>query len=127
MTHTDPQLLAHAKDLRKNQTPAERLLWGRLRGRRFKGLRWRRQVVMKRFILDFYCPELHLAVELDGGQHGGEEMALRDGRRTRKLEEVGVTIVRYWNHEVTADLAGVLEALWGVVVAVREDKERRLQ
>jgi very-short-patch-repair endonuclease len=102
---------ARARTLRANQTPAERLLWGRLRDRRLDGMKWKRQVPRDGFILDFYCAEHGLAVELDGGQHAENEGMLRDRRRTRLLARGGVRVIRFWNTEVHENLDGVCDTI----------------
>ena len=75
-TRRNPQqqqkLKAYARELRSLQTDAEARLWHLLRDRRFFGHKFRRQHSVENFILDFYCPEQHLAIELDGGQHGDQ-------------------------------------------------------
>ena len=93
-----------ARALRKSSTNAEALLWSHLRNRRFHDLKVRRQMPLGRFIADFYCHELRLVIELDGGQHS-EEI---DQPRTHWLEEEGYRVVRFWNHEVMNNLDGVL-------------------
>ncbi|MBD9512483.1 endonuclease domain-containing protein [Pseudomonas sp. PDM22] len=97
-----------ARQLRRRQTDAEFRLWGYLRDRRFLGLKFRRQVPSGRYVLDFYCHELRMAVELDGGQH--LESAY-DIERDAWLVEQGIRVVRFWNHDVLARTDVVLEAL----------------
>jgi len=97
-----------ARQLRRRQTDAESRLWGYLRDRRFLGLKFRRQVPSGRYVLDFYCHELRMAVELDGGQH--LESAY-DIERDAWLVEQGIRVVRFWNHDVLARTDVVLEAL----------------
>ena len=113
----DRELIAFAKTLRRDATDAETLLWGILRDRRFGGLKFRRQHPVtlegERYILDFYCDERRLAVELDGGQHA--ENAAHDEARTAALRRAGVEVFRLWNHELLGETEAALEALWGVV------------
>ena len=106
-------LLANARDLRKGQTDAESLLWLLLRDRRLGGFKFRRQHPVPPYVLDFYCHEKRLAVELDGGQHA--EQAARDERRTAELERQGIRVIRFWNNAVLAETEGVLEAIWQVL------------
>ena len=101
--------------MRSKQTDAEQLLWGLVRDRRFAGKKFRRQHPIGRYILDFYCHECRLAVELDGGQHNDEETRSRDDRRSRFLSEQGVRVVRFWNHDVLLQTDSVLESLWDEV------------
>ena len=110
-----PDMLQHARSLRSKQTDAEQLLWGLVRDRRLAGKKFRRQHPIGRYILDFYCHEFRLAVELDGGQHDDEETRSRDDRRSRFLREQGVRVVRFWNHDVLLQTESVLESLWDEV------------
>jgi len=96
-----------ARTLRKTSTDAEALLWSRLRNRRFHDLKFRRQVPLGRYIVDFYCHELRLVVELDGGQHSEKA----DRARTLWLESEGYRVERFWNHEVLENADGVLVEL----------------
>ena len=105
-------ILKHARSLRSNQTDAEQLLWGLLRVRRLAGRKFRRQHPIGRYILDFYCHEDRLAVEVDGGQHNDEKAKLHDDRRSRFLREQGIRVVRFWNHDVLLQTDSVLESLW---------------
>ena len=108
-----PELLSFARDLRTHQTTAESLLWNLLRNRRFFGLKFRRQHSVPPYILDFYCDELKVAVELDGGQHNEDAAANRDARRSRLLADKGITVIRYWNDDVMQRTENVLEDLMG--------------
>jgi very-short-patch-repair endonuclease len=105
MTHNLPT----AKRLRRNQTDAERLLWFRLRDRRLEGLKFKRQVQIYQYVVDFCCADARLIIELDGGQHGVRTNA--DTARTKKLEELGYLVVRFWNNEVLGNIDGVLETI----------------
>jgi adenine-specific DNA-methyltransferase len=96
-----------AKQLRRDQTDVEELLWQHLRNRQLGGLKFRRQATVGRGIPDFICAEKRLIVELDGGQHSEET----DAERTAKLEALGCKIIRFWNNEVNENLDGVLERI----------------
>jgi very-short-patch-repair endonuclease len=85
-------------------------LWQKLRNRQL-GVDFRRQHPVGNFVLDFFAPALRLAIELDGGQHGEQQATMRDERRTHWLAERGVTMLRFWNSDVTQNLSGVLEAI----------------
>jgi very-short-patch-repair endonuclease len=91
-------------------TNAEARLWRALRRDQLNGLHLRRQHPIGPFTVDFYCPSLRLAVEVDGGQHA-EQTKLADDRRTNWLGEKGVVVVRYWNNDVLSNLEGVLSDL----------------
>ena len=106
-----------ARDLRRDGTHVEMLLWQRLRNRQL-GADFRRQHPAGNFYLDFYAPALRLAVELDGGQHAEQTDA--DQRRTRWLEERGVTVLRFWNSDVSQNLPGVLETIAAKIAALQD-------
>ena len=105
-------LVENARRLRHEATDADGLLWRMLRNRQFGGYKFRRQVPVGHYILDFLCIEARLAVELDGGQHAQMERELADQRRSAGLEERGIRIVRFWNDEVLRDPEGTAERLW---------------
>ena len=98
-----------ARDLRKNLTDAERKLWWKLRYRQVGGHRFRRQVPISRYIVDFACLSHRLLIEIDGSQHG--ENVAYDQARTRWLEARGYRVLRFWNGDVLQDMEGVLEAI----------------
>ncbi|HVH11396.1 MAG TPA: endonuclease domain-containing protein [Longimicrobium sp.] len=106
---TSRAVRARAKELRKEQTPAERMLWRVLRDRAVNGLKFRRQHPLDGFVLDFYCPEVKLCVELDGGIH--DTQAERDAGRTAQLEARGLRVIRFRNEEVEDDMASVLRRI----------------
>jgi len=98
-----------ARSLRKNSTDVESLLWGRLRGRRLEGVKFRRQVPIGRCIVDFLTVEKRLIVELDGGQHALDKE--KDAERTAVLEGLGYTVLRFWNNDVIENMEGVLDVI----------------
>jgi very-short-patch-repair endonuclease len=98
-----------ARALRKQMTRAEDILWAQLRGSRFNGAKFRRQVPIDRYVADFYCHAVKLVVELDGKQH--EWFADYDQERTEALERLGVRVVRFTNAEVCDDLDAVLDRI----------------
>ena len=105
-------ILGFARSLRVHQTNAENLLWLLLRNRNIGGFKFRRQHPVGRFILDFYCKEAGLAVELDGGEHNDDGTALNDQHRTAELERLGVEVIRFWNNEVLTSTEAVLEKIY---------------
>jgi len=115
-------LLTFARQLRQDQTDAERFLWSLLRDRRFASAKFRRQHPVEteqgRFILDFYSHDLKLAIELDGGQH--QEAVARDIKRTQALAALGIEVLRFWNNTVLANTESVLESLWNKVNEMSE-------
>jgi lysyl-tRNA synthetase class 2 len=98
-----------AKRLRRQQTDAERILWFRLRGRRLAGWKFKRQVPIDRFIVDFVCADAKLIVELDGSQHAVRTR--QDEERTRTLEAMGYLVLRFWNNDVMRNLEGVFQEI----------------
>lgn len=93
--------------LRRQTTDAERLLWRHLRDRRLGGFKFRRQLAIEPYIVDFAYLESKLIVEADGGQHVDQEK--EDAARTEHLERLGYRILRFWNHEILNDTESVLE------------------
>ena len=100
-----------ARRLRRDSTLVERRLWYRLRNGQIDGHRFRRQHPVGPYVLDFYCPRLRLAIELDGGQHNFSGESERDRRREFWLAARGITVLRFWNSDVIANMAGVLEKI----------------
>ena len=108
-------ILDNARRLRSTQTDAEQLMWMLLRGRRFCGFKFRRQHPLGRYILDFFCLDAMLAVELDGGGHNQAEQAEYDEERTKELESSGIRVIRFWNNDVLKHTDAVLEALYAAL------------
>ena len=101
-----PRTRANAKKMRRVMTDAELKLWNELRAHRLMGLGFRRQFPVAGYIVDFACPEKKIIVELDGSQHGEVETAMNDAARTRRLEQDGWTLIRFWNDDVLRDIDG---------------------
>ena len=99
-----------AKRLRRNQTDAERLLWFRIRDRRLSGLKFKRQVPIYQYVVDFCCADARVIIELDGGQHDVRQDV--DAVRTKRLEELGYLVLRFWNNDVLSNIDGVLETIF---------------
>ena len=99
-------LRERAAQLRREATPAEQALWAEMKGHRLGGLHFRRQCVIDRFILDFYCHSARLAVELDGGVH--DHQRERDEERDHDVRALGVRIIRFANERALSDMDGVL-------------------
>lgn len=116
----DPQLLLFAKSMRHTATDAEILMWQLLRAKRFMNLKFRRQHVIAPYIVDFYCHELGLVIELDGSQHGTDDAIEYDAERTKFLEALDLRVVRYWNHEVLQNVDVVLDDLWNICSELKE-------
>jgi len=102
-------MTSRARRLRGNMTDAEYRLWHALRRDQI-GVSFRRQHPVGPYTLDFYCPTLRLAVEVDGGQHS-EQTKTADERRTHWLASKGIEVLRFWNNDVLGNLEGVLSEL----------------
>ena len=101
--------MAQSRQLRRNATEAEQKLWQHLRNRQAAGAKFRRQVPVDRYVVDFLCENAKIIVELDGGQHQHE--VVYDQRRRAVLEAYGYIVLRYWNNEVLSNLEGVLQEI----------------
>lgn len=110
---TEPRRFA--RTLRRHQTSAEDALWQQLRGRRLAGTKWRRQVTLGPYIVDFLCLSAKLVVEVDGQQHA--DALLYDAARTREIESQGFTVLRVTNQEVRERLDDILLR---ITIALRE-------
>ncbi len=104
-----PEKVRLAKEMRRNMTPSERLLWSELRGSALNGLHFRRQQIVAGFILDFYCVEERLAIEVDGPVH--DSQAENDSERDRALAALGIQTLRFKNEEVAKDIGAVLKKI----------------
>ncbi len=100
-----------ARSLRRRSTDAEQELWAHLRNRQLKGAKFRRQQPIGPYVVDFFCLEAGLVVEVDGGSHAGEDERRADKDRTAHLENCGYRVVRFWNNEVMGNIDGVLERI----------------
>lgn len=98
-------LTERARNLRSNQTDAEKHLWSFLRNRRLQGHKFYRQYPIFPYFVDFLCRDKKLVIEIDGGQHSDNQ---KDLNRTKYLEEKGYNVVRFWNNEVLNNTEGVL-------------------
>ncbi len=106
-----PIVFGYANALKKEMTEAEKVLWANLRNRKLNDLKFRRQHPIGKFILDFYCHEKMLAVEVDGNIHETEDVKEKDEGRTYILTEWGITVIRFTNEEVIDNLHFVLEKI----------------
>ena len=106
---------ANARALRKNSTDAERILWSEVRDHRLNGAGFRRQVPIGNYIADFVCHAAKLVIELDGGQHFSDQAEKKDAARTTVIEANGFQVIRFSNHDVMTNRAGVLETIAAAV------------
>lgn len=111
---------ALAKEMRRNATPAELLVWKHVSGKTMQGLKFRRQHPIGGFILDFYCHALKLAIEADGQIHDDATQAEYDKERTQLLHEMEIELVRFSNEQVLKNISSVLNELEVII------KERKL-
>ncbi len=107
----DPTLKQRRRELRHNQTEAEKAFWSHVRNMQFHDMRFFRQYSVGLYILDFYCPVVKLAVELDGGQHNQSDNIGYDAERSLYLKAQGIDVIRFWNHEVLSNMEGVISKL----------------
>lgn len=119
MAHRDYSMRQLSQELRKNATKEENKLWYRF----LKQLtpQWRRQVVIDRFILDFYCRKLKLAIELDGAQHFSTEGKLHDLARTERLSGLDIQVIRFSNGQVDKQFYDVCSAI-SLVIKMRTEE-----
>ena len=101
--------------LRNAMPTAEVILWSYLRRRQVLGKKFRRQVSIKKYVVDFFCFELLLAIEVDGPTHFSREALLRDEARQKEIEREGVTFLRFTNSEVYSNIDGVMEVVYQTV------------
>ena len=105
-------ILKNARVLRKNMTKQERKLWSILKNKQFFDLKFRRQVPIGQYIVDFVCEKYNLIIELDGGQHNESINIKNDDRRTAFLMEHGYQVLRFWNYEIDNDIDSVCEVIY---------------
>jgi very-short-patch-repair endonuclease len=117
MERLPQELVEFARKLRHDAPDAENLLWKLLRGRRTGGFKFTRQKPFPPYIVDFYCSERRLAIEIDGGQHAEPDQRKRDQHRTNVLNEAGINVVRFWNDQVLCDPESVITAIWNALHA----------
>ena len=104
-----PALKQTARKLRKNMTLGEVILWQHIRRRQIKGYQFLRQKPIANYIVDFYCKELKLAIEIDGESHVGREK--KDRERQRRIEAMGVRFLRFQDSDVKDDIGAVLSVI----------------
>lgn len=119
-----PLIHQRAKDLRKIMTPAEKILWEKLRGKSLSNYKFRRQHPIYKFIADFYCHELKLVIELDGEIHDSKERQEYDLGRTYELNEFGITVLRIRNEEI---LNSCNKAIQGILEYIKTNTLLRSQ
>ncbi|WP_299585102.1 endonuclease domain-containing protein [Mucilaginibacter sp.] len=120
-------LKALARKLRKDMTFGEVLLWNELKGDQFYGFDFDRQRCIDNYIVDFYCKDLMLAIEIDGMSHNHEEAFLKDEIRQNNLENSGVKFLRFSEAETKYDMQNVVRAIEGEIIKIlKQDKTIKL-
>ena len=109
--------IARARQLRRKETWAEKLLWRWLRDRRFSGYKFRRQHPIGEYFLDFFCEEARLNIELDGSQHGFPDQREHDQEREQALCSLGIKTLRFWNSRLRREERSVREMIWNELQA----------
>ncbi|MDR7130563.1 very-short-patch-repair endonuclease [Algoriphagus sp. 4150] len=115
-----PEIFRRAKELRNRLTPAEAVLWERLRANRLNGLHFRRQHPIFKYILDFYCHQFQFAIELDGEIHRLKDQIERDKEREEDLKDLGIHIIRFENRFVIHETD---EVLWQILTEIEKLKK----
>ncbi|MBA3666517.1 MAG: endonuclease domain-containing protein [Sphingomonas sp.] len=108
-----------AKAMRHEATPAEGIVWQLLRDRRLEGCKFRRQLTIEPYIVDFVCLEQRLIVEVDGGQHSDSKL---DERRDAFLRAEGFSVLRFWKYDVLTNPAGVFDMIMAALTAPHPPK-----
>ena len=121
--YQNPRLKERRRALRNGSTDVERFLWKFLRGKQLDGFRFTRQYSVGTYILDFYCIDARLAIELDGGQHLEKETRIYDEERTKFLESHCIYVLRFWNNEVINNPDSVLEAIRSILIRLRDSSD----
>ncbi|MBD0850761.1 endonuclease domain-containing protein [Maribacter arenosus] len=109
--HNNKDTVAYRKELRNKLTPAEAFLWNHLKNRQLEGRKFRRQHSIEKFIVDFYCYEEQLIIELDGEVHNEPKQVAYDDRRTKRLEKLGNRVLRFENKMVYDNLGSVIQEI----------------
>ncbi len=121
----NPKLKPLAQALRKNMTFAEILLWNELKNKKMKGYDFDRQRPIDNYIVDFYCKDLQLAIEIDGISHDIEDVIVNDLERQKRLEKLGVRFLRFDDREVRKDMRNVLRTIEGWIENFENEKHSK--
>ena len=112
----NPNLKEFARQLRNNSTKSEIYLWKYLSGKQMMGYDFHRQKPIDNYILDFFCRELMLGIELDGLTHQFDDVHAKDIEKESRLNELGITILRFNDYEVYNDIANVVRGIEGYII-----------
>ena len=116
----NPKLKEFASNLRNNSTPCEISLWKQIK-RRSLGVLFNRQVPILEYIVDFYCPQLHLAIEVDGNIH--DFKYIEDAKRQEAIEKYGITFLRFSNQSIENDITHVISVIVAKINELKEEQE----
>jgi very-short-patch-repair endonuclease len=117
-----PSTYENARYLRKVQTPAERRLWQALRNAKVCNVKFRRQHALADYIADFYCHQKKLVIEVDGGVHDNPEVTAADLVRTKNLNAIGVTVLRFKNEEIENNMSKVIATITNWIESIQDSK-----
>ncbi len=115
----NPKLKEYASQLRNNSTKSEIYLWKHLKGKQMMGYDFHRQKPLDNYIADFFCHELMLAIEIDGYTHLLEEVQIKDAVKEKRLNELGVNVLRFQDEEVYNDVENVIREIEAYIVEYR--------
>ena len=116
-----PELIERRRQLRQQQTLPEKIIWEHVRNRRLLGYKFRRQYSVDKFVIDFYCPELKLAIEVDGSIHDSAEQKSYDKMRQHKIENYGITFFRITNEELMSNPNMAFERIESCIKSLQAD------
>jgi very-short-patch-repair endonuclease len=106
------KLKGYSRELRKNMTNAERLLWSKVRKKQLRGNQFYRQRIIGNYIVDFYCPKAKLIIEIDGGQHYDNDGIKKDRIRDKYIKNQGLKVLRFSDRDIFENLNGVIEKIY---------------
>ncbi|MGE4346827.1 MAG: endonuclease domain-containing protein [Flavobacteriaceae bacterium] len=121
----NPNLKEFARELRNNSTKAEIILWQKLKRKQMYGYDFHRQKPLDNHIVDFFCHELMLAIEVDGYSHQFEEVYDKDVQKTKRLNELGVTVLRFTDNEVLKEMFSVMLAIENYITEFEKQEEQK--
>jgi very-short-patch-repair endonuclease len=107
----NPKLIPFARELRNHSTKSEIIFWLKIKGKEFYGYDFHRQKPIDNYIIDFYCDELFLGIEIDGYSHQFLEVFNKDTKKEKRLNELGITVLRFSDEQVLKDMENVIRAL----------------
>jgi very-short-patch-repair endonuclease len=118
-----PKLKQLARNLRNNSTKTEVFMWQKLKGKQMYGYDFHRQKPLDNYIVDFFCNELMLAIEIDGYSHELIEVYNKDLKKEKRLNDLGITVLRFTDKEVLAQMENVLRAIEWFIFEFEKNKE----